>query len=175
MRLLFSSALVTICLIPMASAAPKVSPVSWGKPGVSLEQYRHDAVECGTAAYYMDVSGTEAAKVFQRATKQLENNESDLQTVAATDPDTQTYNQIQAAARSASIVHGTQPEKRLREVGDYQNRGLAICLTERGYKRFTLTKAQQDHLRRLKNGSPERHEYLYSLSVDPKVLHDQAS
>jgi hypothetical protein len=60
-------------------------------------------------------------------------------------------------------------------VRDYQYKALSICLADRGYKRFNLTADQQEHLRHLKAGSAERHQYLYNLSVNPAVLRDQAA
>lgn len=49
------------------------------------------------------------------------------------------------------------------------------CITERGYKEFTLTAEQQAHLKTLKPGSNEYHEYLYKLGADPAVVAAQAS
>jgi len=171
MRLLSSCVIAITCFAPAALASTKPAAVSWGKPGVTLEQYRQDAVECGTAAYTMDLSGTEAAKVLKRATRELENNEANLQTLSGN----WGYTQMQLVQRSAWIIHAARPTLRFREVRELQEQGLAVCLTDRGYKRFSLTKEQQDHLRRLKAGSPERHQYLYSLSVDPMVLGEPAT
>jgi hypothetical protein len=165
MRLLLSLALASLSLAPAASAA-KAATVSWGKLGISFEQYRQDSADCARAVYYLDVSGTEAAQVFKRATSHLENNETNLQNAT---PDAQ----LSTAISSEQIVQGTQPEKRFQEVRDYQLKAMEICLTDRGYKRFALTSEQADHLNRLKKKSEARREYLYRLSVDPEVLKEQ--
>lgn len=153
---------LTACLALTSGlqAAPTVQ-VSWGKVGISLEQYRHDAVQCGRAGYYRDVSHTEAAQVFKNASRQLEANENsgaDVGTFIA----------------SARIVEGTRPEMQIAQVRAYLQEATDRCLTELGYSRFRLTGAQQRQLRRLHLGSPERHAYLYSLASDPAVLRSQA-
>jgi hypothetical protein len=154
-----------MALAPAAYGA-KPATVSWGKLGVSFDQYRQDSADCARAVYYLDVSGTEAAQTFKRATTQLENNETNLQGGGSSDV-------LSIVTTSAQIVQGTQPEKRFQEVRDYQLKAMEICLTDRGYKRFALTSEQADHLNRLRKKSDERREYLYRLSVDPKVLREQ--
>lgn len=49
------------------------------------------------------------------------------------------------------------------------------CITERGYKEFTLTAEQEAHLKTLKPGSNEYHEYLFKLGADPAVLQSQVA
>jgi hypothetical protein len=44
------------------------------------------------------------------------------------------------------------------------------CLMERGYRKFRLTDAQRDALRRLKAGTAERQHYLQSLGSNPQIL-----
>ena len=51
---------------------------------------------------------------------------------------------------------------------------LEKCLTERGYVKFHLTKAQAHRLKKLEAASLERRAYLHSLASDPKVLEAQA-
>jgi hypothetical protein len=168
MRLLLSLALASLSLTPAATAATKAALSSWGKLHVSFEQYRQDAVDCTREGVELDVSGTEAAKTFKRASAQLEANETNLYS--------KDYRwQMLTVARSASIVEGTQPKKRLAEVRALQEQTVAACLTRRGYKQFNLTQDQQNYLASLKKGSEARHRYLYSLAVDPTVLSQQAS
>lgn len=47
------------------------------------------------------------------------------------------------------------------------------CIVERGYSEFALTPEQAAHLKTLKPGSNEYHEYLYKLGADPSVLQTQ--
>jgi hypothetical protein len=172
MRLLSACVLATICLATPLSANARTMPTSCGKLGVTLAQYRQDAVDCGTAAYYRDVSDTDAAKAFKRATSELESNEARIYTSFSTGA---IGPAIGVAVESDTIVHAAQPMRRFREIRELQQQTLAQCLTQRGYRQFSLTRSQLDHLRRLRNGSPERHAYLYGLSVDPEVLTEQAS
>lgn len=156
-----------------ASAANAENPgmVSWGKAGVSFAQYRNDAVQCGRKGYWRDVSHTEAAQVFKSASRQLETNEGSLQSAALLGNTEQVAGIV---GNSARIVAGTRPEKRMKEVGTFLNETVANCLAARGYTRFQLTPEQQRRLDHLRRGTPPRHQYLYSLGSDPRVLAQQA-
>jgi hypothetical protein len=154
--------------------AAKAEASSWGKPGVSIDQYRMDAITCGRAGYYADVSDTQAAKTFKRATGELESNESDL-SFAAMDPSP--TGQIKVANivnRSTRIVEGTRPGEQMKDVRDLMQAKVDDCLKGRGYVRFRLTDAQRKRLAHLHLGSPERHIYLHQLATDPAVLKVQA-
>lgn len=153
------------CLPLVAFASPGGNQISWGKAGVSFEQYRDDASTCGHLAWYEDVSHTNAAKIFKRATTLLEHNEAALATTATPALDT--------VIQSARIVESTRPEVRLREVRDFQQDMLGQCLTELGYVRFQLTNSQQAKLRKLRTGTPERHRYLHSLGSDARIVRQQ--
>ncbi len=161
--------LLPLALVPASLAAAETEPASWGKVGVSIEQYRQDAAECGRAGYYLDVSHTDAARVFKQASAQLDANENAMHSLAA-DP----LNAAQVAGQSQHIVEATRPEQRFAEVRKLQQDAMTRCLKERGYRQFRLTKAQQAQLRGLKLGSVERRSYLYRLAIDPQVLAGQA-
>jgi hypothetical protein len=163
------AALAAATLASQAGAATS-ERYSWGKPGVSLDQYRRDAVKCGRAGYYADITKTDAVKVFRRATRELENNETDLGT-----PGNSLDHTMTIVTASAHIVDATRPEVRMQEVKTIQVDRMTRCLTGLGYIRFELTREQQAHLRRLHLGSPERHAYLYGLASDPAVLKAQAA
>lgn len=169
MRHPFAFALVPLLLVPTSLAAAKTEPVSWGKTGVSIEQYRQDAVECGRAGYYLDVSQTDAARVFKQASAQLDANENAMHSLAA-DP----LDAAHVAGQSQHIVDATRPEERFAEIRKLQQDAVTKCLKDRGYRAFRLTRAQQAQLRGLKLGSVERRTYLYRLAVDPQVLAGQA-
>lgn len=154
-------------LIHSSLAAAKTETTSWGKSGVSMDQYRRDAVECGRAGYYLDVSKTEAARVLQRATGQLQANEADL--ASAEGPEI-----MNIVTSSAHIVEGARPDERMRQIGDRLQTTIDDCLRQRGYVRFRLTDPQRKHLGHLHLGSPERHAYLYRLATDSDVLTAQA-
>lgn len=154
-------------LAPQVALAAKPPMLSWGKPGVTLATYRDDAVTCGREGYYLDVSNTEAAKVFKDASKQLENNENNLGVSAMTGD---VNRMMGVAVDSARIVERTQPARRMKQVRTLLQDTVAACLRARGYRQFRLSDAQQRQLRAFRLGSPERHAYLHALASDPAIL-----
>jgi hypothetical protein len=152
-----------------ASGAPRPQE-SWGKAGVSFEDYRNDAVECGRLAYYADISETDHAKAFVSATKRLE--AADDHGMAAIGEDDM-YRLAQLGARSEQIRASIRPEKRMRELHAGLVQVVEICLEERGYSRFALTDEQRKELGKLKKGSAQRHRFMHALASDPQVLRTQ--
>ncbi|HEX5182978.1 MAG TPA: hypothetical protein VFW19_07480 [Allosphingosinicella sp.] len=156
-RIGFSIALC-VAAAAMPAQARYVSPgfaMSWGKAGVSLADYRSDAVACGRHAAGLDLAGTGPARSFKAASRILENG-SDYDTWVAA---------LQIAA----------PERNLEKAGDLMQATLDRCLVERGYHKFKLTSEQRHRLSKLKMGSDQRHAYLHSLAADPDVLSRQAA
>lgn len=154
------------CLTLAAPVSARDNQISWGKAGVSFDQYRDDASTCGHVAWYEDVSNTNAAKAFKRATSWLDANEAGMTSNTPAQA-------LDIALQSARVVESTRPEVRMREVRDLQYDVLGQCLTELGYVRFQLTDAQQAKLRKLRTGTPERHRYLHSLGSNRRVLEAQ--
>ncbi|PCD03552.1 hypothetical protein COC42_04060 [Sphingomonas spermidinifaciens] len=159
-------------LTALPAHPPKTPMVSWGKAGVAFDTYRADAVECGRAGHFRDVSDTEAAKVFRDASRRLEDNETALGLAAQTGDLTRVGN---INAMSQQIISGTRPRERMREVAGVLNDTVAACLTQRGYVRFTLTEAQEKSLKADPAGTEARHHFLHALASDAKVLAVQAS
>lgn len=181
MRQSFLSAVAVACLLSSPLPAAKTEATSWGKPGVSIDQYRTDAITCGRAGYYMDVSDTEAAHVFKDASGKLEANENAMASVATMagmgPPEERRAAEMELTGivdRSAHIVEGTHPAERMKAVGNLMQARVDECLKGRGYVHFKLTDSQRKHLSRLHLGSAERHIFLYQLGTDPDVLKAQA-
>jgi hypothetical protein len=181
MRRSLPCAVAVACLLSNPVAGARTEPLSWGKAGVSIDQYRTDAISCGRLGYYMDVSNTEAAHVFKDATGALESNEADLQSQAEMplagnpmDDPRYLYRVMGIVSRSARIVENTRPAERMKDVGNLMQAKVDDCLRERGYTRFKLTTGQRKHLGQLHLGSVERHVYLYQLGTNPDVLRAQA-
>ena len=165
-------AAVSVALAPGPAWAAR--PVdSWGKAGVSFEQYRADAVTCGRSAYYADVAETDHAKAFVRATRRLEAADDHGMGPAGASAAEDMYRMAQLGARSEMIRSSIRPEKLMRELQGALVSIVEHCLEERGYSRFRLTRDQQRDLRRLKKGSPERHRFLHALASDENVLASQ--
>jgi len=158
------AAFILILLASPADAAP-APETSWGKAGVSFDQYRQDAVECGRQGYYLDVSQTDAAKTLVSASKQLDTVTQG--SFASMDP-------LEYANTQQRIVQGARPQKQFHDVKKLLQSTVDQCLADRGYSKFRLTDDQRHGMKKLKLGSPERHDYLYRLATNPAVLAAQA-
>src|SRR2546421_2316121 len=166
MRLLFAIPLFAVVLPASASSAPAPEE-SWGKAGVSLAQYRQDALDCALKGHYLDISKTDDAKAFVKASRQL-----DAVTTGASAPTTtgasatgpETTNSIDQMAEYANqqqhIVDSVRPEQRFHSIKRMLVDRTGQCLANRGYSKFRLTEEQRHQLRKLKFGSDERRTYL---------------
>jgi hypothetical protein len=186
MRASLAVVAVVLAITPAAAKAPQTS---WGKLGVSFEQYRADAVACGRKGYYRDVSHSQAARIFRAASQQID-------TIVDTGPapvdkwQTEQIDPSQGAAslsryeeapvhfvdvgnRISQVVAGTRPEVRMAEVGQLLQSTVDRCLAARGYQRFQLTPDQQKQLGKLRPGTAQRQAYLYGLATDARILEGQ--
>lgn len=176
-----------------AAAAPK--PVdSWGKAGVDLETYRNDALECGLIGHYADVSQTEQARMFVRATRQMESVDStsfvppggETTNYAPASPGGAARNyplpsaspamtmMVDRALQYEQIRRGIRPERRMDELKQGMVSVVELCLQDRGYVQFRLTDEQRETLSDLDKGSDERRAFLHRLASNPAVLEAQA-
>ena len=152
-------AISALLLIAATSAAAAPAPSeSWGKAGVSYDQYRLDAFECSSEGYNFDISQTEAAQAFVTASRRLE-----TEIGAGVDP--YSYQ---------TIVNNARPDMHLRDIKHVQLSVVEQCLVKRGYTKFRLNDQQRDGLKKLKVGSVDRHMYLYKLGADPNLLSAQS-
>ena len=165
-------ATVAFALAPAPASAAEPFE-TWGKAGVSFEQYRDDAVSCGRTAHYADVSDTDHARAFVQASRRLEAADDNGMGAPGATPAEDMHRMAQLAARSEQIRAGIRPEKRMRELLAALVSVVERCLEERGYSRFRLTVEQQQALNRLRKGSPERHHFLHALASDEGVLASQ--
>ncbi len=179
MRRLFAVPVLS-ALIATSATAATAPKESWGKPGISLAQYRQDALDCGLQGYYTDISKTDDAQAFVKASKQLDavttGGMAPMTTGSSgTGPDTtDSIDQaVRYADQQAHIVESVRPEKRFENIKVMLVANTQQCLEKRGYSKFELTEEQQKRLRKLKAGSDERRAYLYSLATDPAVLQNQ--
>jgi hypothetical protein len=179
MRRLFAVSLFALLVAAPAVSAPAPEE-SWGKAGVSLAQYRQDAIDCGLQGYYLDISKTEDAKAFVTASRQLDavtNGASapNVTGTSATGPSsTDSVDQmVLYANQQQRIVENVRPQQRYRNIKQMLLSKTDECLVQRGYSKFRLTGEQRHRLRKLKFGSDERRAYLYRLASDPVVLASQ--
>jgi hypothetical protein len=140
-----------------AASAHRISPghkVSWGKAGVSLEDYWVDAAECGHAAAAIDLKDTTPAKALVYGSRLLDDASSPGEII--------------------SIQQLVAPEIQWNRAATIMRKALESCLSGRGYIRFQLTDSQFRRLRKLDAGSLERRQFLHRLASDPAVLARQA-
>jgi hypothetical protein len=179
MRRLFAIPLLALVLPASANSAP-ASEESWGKAGVSLAQYRQDALECALKGHYLDISKSDDARAFVKASRQL-----DAVTTGASAPNTTGASgtgpnstnamdqMVEYANQQQHIVESVRPEERFHSIKRMLVDRTAQCLASRGYSKFRLTEEQRHRLRKLKVGSEERRVYLYNLGSNPAVLQSQ--
>ena len=182
-----------ICLaaaLATAAGAQAPSPAmlhhtSWGKAGVSLEDYRADAVACAREAVNLDIANTTAAKRLVAASRAIDTAYSGawMYAPAATIsfPSMGGMNTGGSGGVAGGIghdieqvMHAYRVDEQFADIAGLQYRTLDTCLTARGYHQFRLTAEQEAQLRHLRRGSEERRFYLHSLGSDPDVLNRQA-
>ncbi len=132
-------------------AADRPPIESWGKPGVSFEQYRADSVECAKIGYFRDVSQDEPAKRFIRGFETADNG---LNQAGSPNIDIWTDSILRVRPdRQKRLLHGIQ-------VNDVER-----CLGRKGYRKFGLTAGEAKMLAAYPRGSEARHRYLHTLAT----------
>lgn len=139
-----------------AHAADRPRIESWGKPDVSFDQYRADSVECAKLGYFRDVSGDEPAKRFIRGFETADHllNLPNIPGLAQNDS-------------WADSVRRTQPDRQKRLLHGIQVADVERCLTAKGYRKFTLSPAEEKTLALYPKGSDGRRQYLHALAARP--------
>ena len=174
--------MVSLLLVPASAAISAPAPQeSWGKAGISPAQYRQDALECGLQGHYLDISKTDDARAFVKASRQLDTITTGASAptttgASATGPNsTDSVDQaVRYAQQQQHIVDSVHPEQRFRNIKQTLLAKDDQCLMQRGYSKFRLTDDQRRRLSKLKAGSDGRRAYLYSLASNPAVLQSQS-
>jgi hypothetical protein len=176
----FACTMVTSMALAGGPAAARIaSPgvgISWGKPGVSLVQYRTDAIQCGLNASGTDLTGTDPAKALIVGSRMIA-NDPNASPGAVVDPragPSAAPDAMQNAGSTASVEQMIGPDRQIAKAGDILETELERCLRQLGYRKFKLTSEQRHKLSKLPVGSDARHAYLHSLASDPDVLTRQA-
>ncbi len=173
-HLLFGGLIFLLAVQPPATgfAAKRTPQESWGKAGISFDQYRRDAIACGREGYFLDISETDDAKAFVRGSRELDDATRNG-TAGSAGPDP-----VEAAAQTARdyerVRLSVQPDQRMDHIKTAMLSTVSKCLTDRGYSRFRLRDQQRRRLAKLPIGSLQRQSYLYSLASDGTVLKSQA-
>jgi hypothetical protein len=152
-----SFGLAALSLGSSATAANRIAAghrISWGKPGVSLEDYWTDSAQCGHEAADTDLANTDPGKALVYASRITDNATS-----------------AQGMAIATRLVN---PEVQWNRAATIIQKELEKCLMERGYVKFRLTDGQAKKLSKFETGSLERRRYLHSLASNPDLLAKQA-
>jgi hypothetical protein len=174
----FLIALAAAASLAGVASGANAPQTSWGKPGVSFDDYRSDATHCLREAAGMDLTGTEPANALVLASRRMaagQTNDYSPTVAGASGTGPPTTNSgfdpvIEAARRMQQERMAARPELRIRQAHDIMQRRLDRCLAGRGYRPFRLTEDQRRQLRHLPARAAERQVYLHSLASDPQIL-----
>lgn len=178
MRITSALGMVAILACPsQADAKRKPADISWGKHGVSFDDYRRDTLECANTTYGLDVSvkpetvtalSSQNSAALAAVISGLERKPSGggsyadgaagyAAAMASIDPRRVLYrnSSYTELVRHAAYV----------DVTDQLQAVLDFCLTQRGYRRFRLSADQRRQLRQYRPGTEERAHFLHALST----------
>jgi hypothetical protein len=149
---------LAVALICSAAEASREALQSWTKAGGSYTQYQTDSVECAKVGYFRDVANDKPAKQFIRG---FETADRLLNLPSPIDNDNRSY-----------VVARTQPSRKMVQVHAIQVGDVERCLMAKGYRKFTLTKAEANKLASFDRGSEARRRYLFDIGAS---RHDGSS
>jgi hypothetical protein len=164
---------------PLLAACATTGPTtSWGKQGVSMEDYRLDGALCAALA------------AGKKPDDNAANSAGGIHGKNSSTPGTPTVSTGQGAGQPSGAAFPTggggayrdsaSPDFAQRAAMQQRTQEMAVqrakmdalksCLSERGYTEFRLTPAQRKELATLPEGSDVRRAYLHKLATDPEVL-----
>jgi hypothetical protein len=156
----------------MLGACATAAPTAWGKANVSKNDYGTDIGMCtGIAAMKKSEYAANTAGGLKRGGSGLEPTQAGAPATSPVVMGGGVYRDntpVDVSSRAASQQNAQNTAAQRLQADAFRG-----CLTERGYQEFTLTPEQSAHLRTLKPGSNEYHEYLFKLGADPQVLATQ--
>lgn len=163
-------ALLVVQFAAAGNAATRTPRESWGKVGISFDQYRRDAIACGRQGYFLDISQTDDALAFVRGSGELDDaTRNGNAGSAGPDP-------VDAAVQTARdyerVRLSVHPEQRMVHIKTTMLSTVSQCLTDRGYAKFRITAEQRHRLDKLPIGSSQRQRYLYTFASDGTILKD---
>ena len=160
---------VAMLLAAMLLGAATRKPVeSWGKAGVTFEQYRTDAIACAERGYYLDIAQTNDAKAFVRGSRELDDA---TQSAAAAAPNADPVDDaVRRVNEYERIRRGVEPDRRMDHLKAVLQSAVDACLRGRGYAKFTLTTEQRRRLGKMPIGSLQRRTYLYQMASSPATF-----
>lgn len=167
-----STALLAIAFL--SACATPAAMNTWGKPGVSMADYRLDSAQC-----IIEGSGGGPTQDADASADRRSANPNDTSRTSDSRGGT---NGPGGVASSGAIVYSGSAntedanqaaiQQRAQELSAKRAQKMVMeqCLASRGYRQFRLTAEQAAHLASLPEGSAKRREYLHSLGSDPAVI-----
>jgi len=169
----------TTALLATAALSACATPgavTSWGKPNVSMADYRLDSAQCiiegSGGGSTKVVEGSEPKPNDPNATSDTSGSRGGTNGPGGVSPGGAIVYSGSASPDDANQAAIQQREKVL-AAKRAQKMAMEQCLVSRGYKQFSLTPEQAAHLAKLPEGSAERRAYLHSLGSDPAVISAQ--
>lgn len=151
------------------SKAPPV--VSWGKPGVSFDDYRSDSIACGKQGATTSMKGR---REFDGVVLGLDRQDMDMDIDRSLPPSLTQEDQTQKLARDYALnAAKSRAEPRIKALQTFLEEKVAACLSDKGYVRFSLTPAQAAGLGQYKKGSEARFRFLHALASNNAVVQQQ--
>ncbi|UAK23961.1 hypothetical protein [Sphingomonas nostoxanthinifaciens] len=152
--------------------------VTWGKPGVTLDQYARDATECADTSYTTPVflRPETVRQLDALSTAQIMHMMTSFDMMGSQGSATAYFtswhefgSENDIARRSNTFGAHYVTTARFDVVGELQA-ALDRCLAGRGYVRLRLSDAQAERLSRLHRHTAERTRYLHSLGSDAEIV-----
>jgi hypothetical protein len=181
MRLLIVFSAFAAIAITSPAIVEKSGASSWGKAGVSLEEYARDAAECADTSRYVTtyIEPKTLRRLDALSSAQL------LDTVNQIGGQSSSFNAMGIVGDITTLRTSNDIARRTNTFGakyvslvslDVRDQLQAVldrCLIERGYERIRLTEPQATSLKKLKRHSPERTAYLHAIGSDAMLVKHQ--
>lgn len=167
-----------LAIAALSACATPAAMNTWGKPGVSMADYRLDSAQC-----IIEGAGGGPTKDAHASGDRKSSNSNDSSRTSDSRGGT---NGPGGVAPGGAIVYSgsANPEdanqaaiqQRAQELSAKRAQRMVMeqCLASRGYRQFRLTPEQAAKLASLPEGSQERREYLHSLGSSPAVIAAQS-
>jgi hypothetical protein len=161
-----------------ASAKQDAPQTVWAKTGVSYEQYRGDALECGKKGLASNIDNSDEVKTLAHASQQLDAADASAQASMnmAAGPTGQSDLASAAMDRSAqeqAIVAAAQPARQYAGIKEKMFQVVRRCMIDHGYAKIVLTESQRKEYAGIKGDADMRRTYIHKLASDPHVLETQ--
>jgi hypothetical protein len=168
----FRLAIVTALLGFPGLAAERPAPAtSWGKPGISFEDYRRDSIACGKQGATTSMA---ERPEYDAVMLGIGRQDTDID-IGRSLPSSATHEDPTEKLARDYALNGakSRPEPRVKALQGVLEAAVRDCLSDKGYVRFTLTPDQAAGLALHKKGSEGRFRYLHALASSDAVLSRQ--